>query len=207
MCASSIRPTTGSRAIPAGPAISRRSRRRSDRSWPRARCCSAEPPTITESSPTRTTSSAKPIPASASPPGSCLRRARGQSPRSRRRAESWPSCIRSRPGTSFRPATSSGSSSAADERSAPNSRRSGSPPPRARSRGWRRPDGPTSASRTEGPEPAFGSRSRSSTSTRPGSTIPSCGSWAPTTSRATTAIRAAPAATSSTPTTASPGTA
>jgi hypothetical protein len=47
----------------------------------------------------------------------------------------------------------------------------------------------------------------SSTSTRPASTIPSCGSWGRTTSRATIANRAAPAATSSMPTTASLGTA
>ena len=67
--------------------------------------------------------------------------------------------------------------------------------------------GQTSASRTAVQARVFVSPSRCSTSTRPASTTRTCGSWAPTTSRATIAIRAAPAATSSTPTTASRSTA
>ena len=62
--------------------------------------------------------------------------------------------------------------------------------------------GPISASRTAAPAPACASRSRCSTSPRRGSTTRSPGSWARTTIRATIAIRAAPRATSSMPTTA-----
>ena len=80
-------------------------------------------------------------------------------------------------------------------------------PDRHRSSGSRSRAAPTSASRTAAPAPACASRSRAQHRTRPASTIPSCGSWAPTTSRATIAIRAARAATSSMPTTASRGTA
>ncbi len=93
------------------------------------------------------------------------------------------------------------------QRSAPSSPRSACPTLPARSSSSRSPAGLTSSNRIAAPAPACASRSRSSTSTRPGSTIPCSGSWGPTTSPATIADRAAPAATWSTPTIASRATA
>ena len=119
-----------------------------------------------------------------------------------RRRASWPSSIRCRHGKACRPATSSACSSAAGASSAASSPRSACRTsrrdPEARRAGPARH--PPVQSRAG--HRLRASRCRSSTSPRRASTIRTCGSSAPTTSRATTAPRAAPAATWSMRTTA-----